>query len=79
MSGGGGKKEADRLVRDLRKFFRWTDSRYSVEKVSGGHWAILAPSGGRVMTFPSTPSDVRFRHNAVARLRQKGVVPREFR
>ena len=72
------KKDADQLVRDLRRFFAETGSRYSVER-RGGHWHVVTPSGASVASFGGTPSDQRFRRNTVAQLRQRGIVDRNFR
>jgi hypothetical protein len=72
------KKDADQLVRDLRRYFRRAGSSYRLE-VRGGHWHVVDGHGHSVYPFAGTPSDRRFRQNTVSDLRRLGVVPREWR
>lgn len=72
------KKDADQLVQDLRSHFRDTGSDLAVEK-RGGHWHVVNAAGKSITAFASTPSDHRFRPNAIAMLRQRGIVPPGWR
>lgn len=73
------KKDADQLVADLRRYFNTTRSDLTIEKRNDNHWHIVRPNGQSLIGFASTPSDHRFRPNAVKRLRQRGIVPRDWR
>src|SRR5215467_7455053 len=55
---------------------------YDTRKTPDGHWEVIAPNGdvvryrsGTPLRFPSTPSDRRSMKNAVAQLREAGVLP----
>jgi len=55
---------------------------YDTRKTPDGHWEVLTPKGdvvryrgGTPLRFPSTPSDPRGLKNAVAQLREAGVLP----
>lgn len=72
------KKDANQLVNDLRKYFAENDPSYTLVK-RGGHWHVLNAAGHSRAAFGTTPSDSRFRHNAIARLRQRGIVPHDWR
>jgi hypothetical protein len=72
------RKDADELVSDLRKHFAETGKTHTFEK-RRGHWHILNENGKTLASFGSTPSDNRFRKNAVATLRQRGIIPHDWR
>lgn len=72
------KRDADQLVRDLRRYFADTDRDFTIER-RGGHWHVLRPNGTRAYSFGSTPSDQRFRRNTVGALRRLGIVGDDFR
>lgn len=72
------KKDASQLVRDLRRYFAEVKAPYTLE-VRGGHWHVVNQAGRSVASFGSTPSDNAFRRNTVAYLRQRGVIPRDWR
>lgn len=72
------QKDADQLVQDLRAHFKETGSSYTVEK-RGNHWHVVTVKGASLVNFGSTPSDYRFRQNAITQLRRRGVVPPGWR
>lgn len=72
------KKDADRLARDLRRYFADASLDYTVE-LRGGKWHVTSPAGKSLASFASTPSNNRFRQNEVAYLRQRGIIPRDWR
>ncbi len=74
------KRDADQLVKDLRRYFAAHGLDYTVDKAQGGHWFVFNPEGKRISAgIESTPSDRRFRANAIARLRRRGIVGGDFR
>lgn len=72
------KKDADRLVKDLRSHLKSAGSDYRVEK-RGGHWHVVTPNGASLASFASTPSDSHFRGNTISQLRRRGIVPKDWR
>lgn len=72
------KRDADQLVNDLRNYFRSAQSDLTIEK-RGGHWHVVRPNGQSLIGFESTPSDHRFRANAITRLRRRGIIPTDWR
>lgn len=72
------KKDADQLVAALRKHFAETGGGLTVEKRSG-HWHVVTTTGQSIYSFASTPSDSRFAKNAVADMRRREIVPRDWR
>jgi hypothetical protein len=72
------RRDADQLVADLRRYFHSIGSDLTIEK-RGGHWHVVRPNGQSLIGFESTPSDHRFRPNAITRLRRKGIIPPDWR
>jgi hypothetical protein len=72
------RKDANELVKDLREHFKQDRSGTTLE-LRGGHWHVVNPAGKSLAAFGSTPSDSRFRRNTISRLRNRGIVPRDFR
>jgi hypothetical protein len=72
------KKDADQLVKDLRGYFREAGLDLTIEK-RGGHWHVVNPDGKSIGRFASTPSIDRFRRNTITDLRQRGILPRDWR
>jgi hypothetical protein len=72
------KKDADRLARDLRHYFTEAKLPYRVI-LRGGHWHVVTEKGASLGSFGATPSDNHFRGNAIAQLRRRGVIPKEWR
>lgn len=72
------RKDADQLVKDLKRFFAETDAPYSVI-TRGGHWHVVNANGASLCNFAGTPSDNRFRLNAITQLRRRGIVPLDWR
>jgi hypothetical protein len=73
------KKDADQLVKDLRTLFAASGSDLTIEKRKDGHWHVVKPNGQSLIAFAGTPSDHRFRPNVIYRLRQRGIVPKDWR
>lgn len=64
-------KPRRRGPRDYAEMLRWLrEDGWDIEKVPSGHRAILDPSGTRVGTISSTPSDSRSFPNDVSLLRR---------
>lgn len=55
-------------VRDVLRKAR--EIGLDVKRGGNGHWQCRTPSGGIVCIVPATPSDYRFRRNAMADLRR---------
>jgi hypothetical protein len=72
------KKEAEQLVRDLRRYFKSAGSPLTIE-ARGGHWHVVNENGKSLARFATTPSDHRFRQNTIGDLRRRGIVPPDFR
>lgn len=72
------KKDADQLVKDLRRYFKTEGLDYTIEK-RGGHWHVLSENGKSVASFGGTPGNDRFRRNTIATLRQRGILPPDWR
>lgn len=77
--GNVSRKDADQLKRDLEAHFKATGSDLTIEKRNDGHWHVTRPNGQSLIAFASTPSNNRFRPNTVKRLRQRGLIPRDWR
>jgi|HubBroStandDraft_6_1064221.scaffolds.fasta_scaffold2102973_2 hypothetical protein len=58
------KADAVKLVRQLR------EEGFQVQVTGGGHWEVRIPGGERVCTFAQTPSDRRWRQNALGDIRR---------
>ncbi len=59
------KADVKTLVQKLRQ------KGYSVElTLKGSHWEVRSRTGERISTFSCTPSDKRWRDNAVADIRR---------
>jgi hypothetical protein len=71
-------KDARQLVRDLRDYFAAHGLDYDVIQ-RANHWHVVTANGNSVASFGSTPSDVRFRRNAVTQLRRRGIIGDDFR
>lgn len=56
--------EAVKLVKHLRR------TGFSVEIVGTGHWEVRTNDGERVTTFPSTPSDSRWKQNTEGNIKR---------
>ena len=72
------RKDANQLVRDLNRYFADNDLSYEVI-LRGGHWHVVTEKGASLANFGTTPSDVRFRQNAITQLRRRGIVGEDFR
>lgn len=72
------KKDADQLRKDLIRFFAETGAPFSLER-RGGHWHVVNAAGKSLARFASTPSEHRFRRNTITDLRQRGILPRDWR
>lgn len=72
------RRDADQLVNDLRRHFARTGAPYQVA-LRGGHWHVLTERGASLASFGQSPSDHRFRRNAIAQLRRRGIVTPDFR
>lgn len=59
------RREVTQFINELRR------EGLNVESTKSGHYKVLIPGGGRVV-LPSSPSDPRWRRNAVALLRRHG-------
>lgn len=58
------KTDARRLKDQLRH------EGYVVRLTGSGHWEVRTEDGERVTTFPQTPSDRRWRQNALCNIRR---------
>jgi hypothetical protein len=72
------KKDANQLVKDLRRYFKAEGLDYTLE-IRGGHWHVVNAAGKSLVRFASTPSEHRFRQNETAALRRAGIVSGDFR
>lgn len=72
------KRDADQLVKELKRHFAATGSSYRIEK-RGGHWHVVTEAGKSIARFGSTPSEHRFRLNTVTDLRRRGILPPGWR
>lgn len=63
----GPQKDFTKLIRQLRK------NGYVVEMRKGGHYAVMARDGQRLVTLPASTSDHRAIKNARALLRRNGI------
>lgn len=72
------KKDAEQLVRDLRRYFSEAGLDYTLV-TRKGKWHVLNADGKSLASFASTPSNNRFRRNEVTWLRQRGIVPDDWR
>lgn len=71
-------KDARQLVRDVRDYFAVAGLDYRVIE-RGNHWHVVNANGNSLASFGGTPSDSRFRRNAVTQLRRRGIVPSDWR
>ena len=58
------KTDAAKLVRQLR------EEGFHVRVTGTGHWEVRVPDGERVCTFAQTPSDRRWRQNALGDIKR---------
>lgn len=58
------KTDAKRLKGQLE------EEGFTVKLTGSGHWEVRTESGERVTTFPQTPSDRRWRQNAIGNIRR---------
>lgn len=72
------RRDADQLVRALRRHWRATNRDYSFDQ-RRGHWHVLNADGQSIYSFGGTPSDGRFRLNTIRDLRRLDVVDTDFR
>lgn len=61
------------MEKSYKKIQEWLlDNGYSF-KACVGHWKVLRPNGSYLITWPSTPSDVRGARNMIRDLKKAGV------
>ncbi|TME30806.1 MAG: hypothetical protein E6I66_08625 [Chloroflexi bacterium] len=59
-------KEVRELVEKARR------QGWRAEQLPNGHWKLLAPDGIGIVWLAGTPSDHRWRKNAISRMRRHG-------
>lgn len=67
----------DKEVRELVQALR--EQGWRVEQLKGGHLMAYSPDGVTKFTLPSTPSDRRWRQNAISWARKGGFDPKKWR
>lgn len=72
------RREASQLADRLQRYLRESGSEFTVG-MRGGHWHVFTADGHSIASFPGSPRSHRFRANTIARLRQRGIVPRDWR